>query len=263
MAIFDPTAGSAEFDSVPGLRQAWSDFIAHAFELNLYGSPPDIDLSALDELKRWGKSDVDLRFYSPASMPIVPGSTSKNVFWQALPRSFDDQFGSGSKELFGYLDAPQMLGGVRTRIQDEYCEWSVERDAGGKPVRMRFTSEPPEFYDFLYRDPLGVGKPKTRALLVELYRDRCGTAKIKLSDLENGKGAKKVYNPYNDFNNRFCVHMQQPNNTLFAEVNIAARACILRVKKGKLLTDAQDLIGCGQYGAGERQSDPSIGAAVN
>src|SRR5438105_10631713 len=125
MAVFDPTAGSSEFDAGPGLREAWSDFIAHAFEFNLYGSPPEIKLSALRELKLWGKSDVDLRFYSPASIPLVPGSKPKNVFWQALPTSFDGQFGAGTKKLFEYLDAPQKLQGVVTRAQDEYCEWAV------------------------------------------------------------------------------------------------------------------------------------------
>ncbi|MBI3269640.1 MAG: hypothetical protein HYZ53_11510 [Planctomycetes bacterium] len=259
MPVFEPTAGTHEFDAVPGLREAWSRFIADAFESNLYGAKD----SAHSLLLRWGYSDVDLRFYNPASMPIVAGSKPANVFWPALPTSYDGDFGGKKKKLYEYLDAPQKENGVRSRVQDEYCEWVVERDASGKAVRILFTCEPPEFYDFLYRDPYGVGKAKTRALLLSLYRDRCGTPDVALKELEAGKGSKRAYDPYNSWNAKHCVHMQQGANTLFAEINIVAIAGLLRRKGQKVLTDAQALIDCGRYGEPKRQSDPKIGATIN
>jgi len=260
MAVFDPTAGNTEFDSVPGLREAWSDYIKEFFERNLYGPGSD---AALGELRRWGMSDSDLRFYSPASMPIVAGSQARNVVWQALPTSFDDDHGAGTPELHEFLDERQKIQGKRTRPQDEYCEWVVARDAAGQPTRIVFTSEPPEYYDFLYDDPMNVGRAKTRKLLLEVYKERCGSPTVKLKDLEVVKEGETSYTWYNEWNNVHCVHMQQPNNTLFAQVNIAARACILRRSGGKILTDAHALILCAEYGEPSRQSDPQIGAVVN
>jgi hypothetical protein len=103
-----------------------------------------------------------------------------------------------------------------------------------------------------------------RALLVELYRRRTGLQDIDLAELFTGFGtADERYDWYNRFNNRYAVHMQQPNNTLGAQVNIAARAAILRQQGGAILTDALRLIHCGRYGGEERQSDPAIGSGVN
>jgi hypothetical protein len=60
-----------------------------------------------------------------------------------------------------------------------------------------------------------------------------------------------------------AMHLNQHNNTLSAEINIAAQATILRQKGGVVLTDADALIRCGQYGAPGRASDPHIGSEVN
>jgi hypothetical protein len=57
--------------------------------------------------------------------------------------------------------------------------------------------------------------------------------------------------------------MNQVNNTLGAQINIVARASILRQRGKKRITDARALIECAQYGDPDRQSDPAIGAAIN
>jgi len=85
---------------------------------------------------------------------------------------------------------------------------------------------------------------------------------VNLADLLDGRGN---YTSFNRWNNDFAVHLQQTNNTLGAEVNIAVRSSLLRAKSGTgpLKQDAADLIDCGAYGVAARQSDPAIGAAVN
>jgi hypothetical protein len=34
-------------------------------------------------------------------------------------------------------------------MQDEYCEWVVKRDGQNNIKEVIFTSEPPEYYDFV------------------------------------------------------------------------------------------------------------------
>lgn len=258
---FDPTAGQTDFDQVPGLRAAWQQFINDYYEHNLYGTSQDTPL-ALQELRKWGRSDADLRFYNPLSVPVPDGSEPDNVFWKALPTSFDDRFGDDKEALFSFLDERQSYRGIITRIQDEYNEWRVIRDQGNKIRKIIFTSEPPEYYQFLWDDPYEVGRQQTQELLLQLYRDRCGDPSVQLADLADVNGN---YNWYNKWNNAYCVHMQQPNNTLGAQINIAARSSILRmrVSTGELIEDAQTLIKCAEFGAAARQSDPAIGFAVN
>ncbi|MBI4488860.1 MAG: hypothetical protein HY694_07215 [Deltaproteobacteria bacterium] len=258
MWTFDPTARLTDFDRVPGLRAAWSAMINDAYETHLYGKPNDRVQSALEELRLWGKSDSDLRVYNPASMPMPSPSQPKNVTWSALPTSFDDQFNTAREKLV-FLDARQPFPGepsLITRIQDEYCEWVLKRNAQNKITEVVFTSEPPEYYDFLFYH-----SSESRNLLVQLYREITGVPSIALNDLTDAKGD---YDWWNRYNNEHAVHMQQPNNTLGAQVNIVSRSSILRVNKlGAPITDALGLIRCGRYGDPNRQSDPRIGHAIN
>lgn len=258
MWIFDPTANLKDFDRVPGLREAWSTMINDAYETHLYGKANDRVQSALEELRLWGGSDSDLRVFNPASMPMPESSQPKNVVWSALPTSFDEQFNTINDKL-EFLDSPQQFPGepsLITRIQDEYCEWVVKRNAQNKITFVLFTSEPPEYYDFLF-----YYSDASRDLLVQLYREITGIGSIQLSDLTDSRGE---YNWWNRYNNEHAVHMQQPNNTLGAQVNIVSRSSILRVNKlGAPITDALGLIKCARYGDSNRQSDPRIGHAIN
>lgn len=256
MWTFEPTARLTDFDGVPGLRDAWSEKINDLYETHLYGDPDDRVESALEELRRWRRSDRDLRVYNPASMPMPPNSQPKNVTWSALPTSFDEQFNS-TREKLAFLDKPQPYSGVsKTRIQDEYCEWAVRRNAQNKIVEVIFTSEPPEYYEFLFDH-----SEPSRGLLVDLYRRITGVNTISLHDLQNSTGE---YDWWNRYNNEYAVHMQQPNNTLAAQVDIVSRSCIRRINRlGTPITDALGLIRCAQFGDLKRQSDPAIGHAVN
>ncbi|MTJ15219.1 hypothetical protein FJR11_22175 [Anabaena sp. UHCC 0187] len=258
MWVFEPTAKLTDFESVPGLKDSWGLFINDLYETHLYGKPNDRVRSALEELQTWGRSDSDLRVYNPASMPILSPSEIKNVIWSALPTSFDEQF-NNTKEKYSYLDERQEFPGdpsTITRIQDEYCEWIVKRNADNKIIEVIFTSEPPEYYNFMFYT-----SQESRDLLVDVYRKITGIQSITIDDLVDSRGE---YDWYNRYNNEFAVHMQQPNNTLGAQVNIVSRSCILRINGlGNPITDAQGLIRCGRYGDEARQSDPRIGDAIN
>jgi hypothetical protein len=255
---FDPTANLNDFDRVPGMRDAWNHNMTELYAAMLYSDDPRFH-SALLELSKWGKSASDIRFFSPAEREIPAGSIPANVSWSALPTSYDDLF-SKRDDLFAFLDAQQPDQGNISRMQDEYCEWTVVRDTANKIIRVIFTSEPPEYYGLLFAPPAGVDPNASQNLLIALYEHALGITGISIKDLMNAQGE---YDPYNKYNAQGCIHMQQINNTLGAEVNIAARSSILRARGGKPITDAQGLIKCARYGDEKRQSDPNIGATVN
>jgi len=257
MWTFDPTADLHDFDEIPGLRDAWGVNLNSIYDENINGAK-----GAVSELRAWGASDSDLRFYNPLVMEVPTGAVHSDVTWSALPSRYNDQFHGDLTKVFDFLDSAQHdpQAPMLTRMQDEYCEWVIAKDQNGKITRVIFTSEPGEYYSFLFNPPPGINRDQSQALLVKLYQQATGVTTLTKNDLLNGAGE---YDYWNQWNNKACVHMQQPNNSLGAEVNIAARAAILRTRGGHLLTDAQDLIQCAQYGDGNRQSDPAIGAAVN
>jgi hypothetical protein len=154
MWAFEPTARLRDFERVAGLKDARSAFINDLYETHLYGKPDYRVQSALEELRLWGRSDSDLRVYSPASMVLPESSEPRNVTWSALPTSFDKLFNS-TREKFTYLDNRQRLtfrngSFVITRIQDEYCEWVVKSNTQDNITEVLFTSEPPAYYDFMF-----------------------------------------------------------------------------------------------------------------
>jgi hypothetical protein len=80
--------------------------------------------------------------------------------------------------------------------------------------------------------------------------------------LKDPKTGAEVYNPYNYWNiwstSGSICHLIQPNNTLGAEIDIAAQATVIRGKDGKPVTDGNQLILCSKYGNPGRNSDPTV-----
>ena len=140
-------------------------------------------------------------------------------------------------------------------MQDEYCEWSVQRDPSTQKIKsVSFTCEGPEYWQFLAStDP---------DKIVSLYRQYI-SGEVEKGDLfEEG-----VYNPRNKWNNstsKGAMHLIQGANTLSAEINLGADATVLRDNgHGQAITDQRKLILCSKYGQAERNSDPLIGFTVN
>jgi hypothetical protein len=259
---FEPTGAQTDFG--PQLRKAWHNSIKDKFDDKIKKATEKIRLGL--GLTTVADAEKHLRFFSPASQPPTIKLTDVNVTWRAFPI----RFGSPTSAIYKFFDERQdqfdnmgrFLGNLRA--QDEYCEWQVFRNSAMKIVRVVFTSEPPEYYDFLY-DPKVPSLTKfARDLLVKLYQERCGNRAITLADLEITVGGVKGYDRGNKWNDDHCVHLQQPANTLGAQIDIAARASVVRRDPtGTLISNIKTLIGCDGFGDPDRQSDPKIGDDVN
>lgn len=172
------------------------------------------------------------------------------------------------------------------RPQDEYLEWFIVRDpATGRIIRIDFTAEAPEYWETLcegdpelaqtlYSELLGQTVPKedlffSSDILCPEIEERGGRFQIVgFTKLFPGEEDFKAgqYNRWNKWNtDRGIVHLTQRNNTLFAEINLAARATQRFALRPDLAAtvDRFALTACGGYGAVNRNSDPTIGQAVN
>ena len=70
------------------------------------------------------------------------------------------------------------------------------------------------------------------------------------------------YDKNNKWNNTTkggtIISLWQPNNTLEAEIDIAAQGTVIRKSNGKIISDQDQLIKCSQYGDPDRNSDPVV-----
>ena len=233
MNQFDPPGFLADFTAEQA--KAWSDWIAGQIDDAVAGRP---DLYEFDAPRP--------RFFNALATPQAADAVEQDVSWTAFPKvvALDSATdGERWKTADGSRD-----------VQDEYCEWSVTRRGDAKITRVSFTCEAPEYWEFL----AAVDFPK----VVSLYQAYVDPA-VQASDLQKSDGH---YDPRNKWNNstiKGAMHLTQANNTLSAEIELAAGASNTRAPGGKLLTNDQDLIKCGAYGQKERHSDPTIGGAVN
>lgn len=138
--------------------------------------------------------------------------------------------------------------------QDEYCEWVVER-TNRKITRVTFTTEVPEYYDFL-----AAVAPQR---LLEIYH-RWVSKRARIEDLIVNGRYRRI-NPWNDQDpaRGRIAHLTQGANTLTDAVGLAGLATVPRERKGVLVTTKEDLAGCANLGNPRRFSDPAIAAVVN
>jgi hypothetical protein len=186
-----------------------------------------------------------LQFFNPLTTPPDADAQEKDVTWTAFPRLVQLQ-APGDQQRWKRADASR-------DVQDEYSEWSVTRNPAGKIIKVTFTSEAPEYWEFLAK--------QSPDKVLELYRKHVSSA-VAMADLfVNGKYAPR--NKWNNSTTGGAMHLIQSNNSLGAEIELAAASTIVRKVNGKILTGEQELITCGRYGQAERHSDPHIGAVVN
>ena len=223
----DPPANIDDFNAAQ--RQRWSQFLSDQIDDNI--------------------NNFDLKqFYNPTKVETVDEAQSKVINWPAFPKNISVSAPSDR--------ARWRIADSSRHVQDEYCEWSVEREANtAKITRITFTSEGPEYWRFLANT--------NRDKLLQLYRDMVSPT-VQLADLLTAAGR---YNPSNKWNDSTVggriVHLIHVNNTLSAFVNIGARSTMVRMIGGTVLTGALELIRCGRYGGENRHSDPHIGGEVN
>lgn len=242
LSRFDPPANWPEDLTTEALRQAWSDQVSgmldslgKAFvQQFLKGQPGQFFNELTDNLDQSDRAEA----------PIL---------WQGFPKSVERDHGEGSPASWSTAEDDSPAAVARQKFQDEYLEWHVTRDpATRKIVRVELTCEGPEYWQFL-----AASDPN---LVLHLYQ-KYVSGSVTLQDLFPNGGS---YDPLNKWNTGSgAMHLIQRNNTLEAEVNIAAAATILRNDGQGPITDPNDLIQCARFGQASRASDPHIGDVVN
>jgi hypothetical protein len=216
--------------------QYWSNYISNQTEKSIKGYPKDRI-----------NDDPREMYINQTKIDLDTDAVFKDISWIAFPRNILIST-IGEKARWKKADSSRDL-------QDEYCEWSVERNpANNKITRIEFTCE-----DVYYWYHLWAQSPK---LVTDLYKKHINDTIVQV-DLENPDGS---YNPKNKWNSNTmsgAMHMIQINNTIDAAIELAAGASNIRIINGKTLTGEQELIQCGRYGDSQRNSDPHIGAIVN
>src|SRR5581483_9682281 len=233
MIRFDPPGFLDDFND--SQAQSWSDWISQQLDEARIKDGSDLG---------WLHDGPRLQFFNPLKQPPDANATEIDITWTAFPRVIKLQSISNQ-------DRWRTADNSRD-AQDEYCEWSVFREQG-KISRVTFTSEAAEYWRFM----AAVNPAKVLAL----YQQHVN-ASIKLEDLFPN-GAYEPRNRWNHSTSGGAMHMVQRNNTLGAEIELAAAATIVRQRNGTILTSEQELLACGKYGQPERNSDPHIGTLVN
>jgi hypothetical protein len=217
-------------------REAWSRFISDSVDASVTGDPDGLEFDAPRE-----------QFYNPTKVETGADAQTLDISWVAFPRNVTVSSVS-DKQRWRRADSSRDL-------QDEYCEWNIERDpASDKITRVTFTCEGPEYWEFLANS--------TPDKALSLYREFISPA-VKREDLFLANGRYNPRNKWNASTTNGAMHLIQVNNTLFAEIELAGGSTVVREIDGRILTGEQELIACGKYGAPERHSDPHIGAQVN
>lgn len=220
-------------------------------------------------------------FFSEREHPVPAGVATAPVPWMAFPRVLTMQAAGDRRRA---LDAAEQRGSAHLgyedealtrpitcefRQQDEYLEWVPIRRAG-EVVRFAFTAEGPEYWEHL--------ASVDRGAVLALYRELAGRD-VSWTELAWPtdvwvRGAQDHgvriyeqgdYNPYNKVNLEECAaHLTHPANTLGAEIDLAAKATVQRLDSNdELVSERRRLACCSNFGDQNRNSDPTIGLAVN
>jgi len=214
----------------------WSAKVSQMIDTAIAGNP-----------QRFSSDAPRSQFFNPTTTAIADDAREKPIFWFAFPKKVAAT-ASTSTERWQRADADR-------GVQDEYCEWAVQRRASdGKIVRVTFTSETPEYWEHLASsDP---------ATLLALYSQFVGQV-VPREDVFGADGRYRPLNKWNSSTDVGPIHLTQGSNFMSAAIELVAAATLVRVIGGRVLVSEQELIRCSQYGDPRRNSDPHIGAQVN
>ncbi|KAI0096804.1 hypothetical protein GGR51DRAFT_578640 [Nemania sp. FL0031] len=177
------------------------------------------------------------QFFNGCKTPFDLDQPPASISWIAFPKRVTENNPTDSKR-WEAADAYR-------HNQDEYLEWTVKKDSAGRIKYVTFSCEGPEYWAFIAKS--------SPSKLLGLYKSLNPkfANRMKQEDLfVNGE-----YEPYNQWNgvmrtnpgsddhlttmNHGCIaHLAQKNNTLSAEVNIAAQATVIRKRNnGEIISD--------------------------
>lgn len=283
---FRTPAGIQDFTENPGKQKAMNEFWSN----NLDGFTQQGMLN-----NPWNSTNTPetTNYYNP--IDNNPASQTASIKWGAFPGRLGYNFPNATQE---QLDEMADMGNMSGQItnspcsndgqqvayfpygprgwQDEYCEWSVTRNAKNQITRIDFTCENPEYWNTLWQiDPNKV---------LELYQNILGKPQITLADLSlpgvtNPITNQPVYNPLNKWNSGTvsddtkggAIHLTSTPNTLQTEIGLATTSTVQRFNPPTTPSDNtfwpsseyNDLICVGVFGQRFRNSDPNIGGNVN
>jgi hypothetical protein len=232
-----------------------------------YTAPGNIDELNQDLLQKWKSEQSDLfnsgkKVASDEATPAhnkvwffnpldgLGNNSTADIKWNAFPKNLITQFPSKIQAW--------RAGDISRKNQDEYCEWEVVRnESDGKIERVTFTTETPDYYNFLFEHD--------KELLLDLYKKYI-SPNVKIDDLSSN-GKYDILNRWNfpekDNKRGVLIHMRGPN-TLWAAIALSAEATWPSVNDDfTQITDEQGLIQCREFGNAGRHSDPHIGAQIN
>ncbi|GKZ38164.1 hypothetical protein AbraIFM66950_010159 [Aspergillus brasiliensis] len=241
------------------------------------GNLPDLseenkNLWSQNYISYWMKGEIDAdpnvvgkgrtpltQFFDGTVTPFNQQDPPRVVEWNAFPKLIKSSY-PGEPLRWQIADSSRV-------VQDEYLEWSVSRGPRkytGDIYSVTFTAEGPEYWQFL----ASCQKDDFIQLMKKLNSGFASDMNDSDFFLTDAVTKAEVYNPANIWNllstTGTIAHLIQPNNTLSAEIDIGAQATVIRKDdEGKVITDADELIRCSKYGNPGRNSDPSIGAAIN
>jgi hypothetical protein len=185
------------------------------------------------------------QFYDPTQKNTPASAPRPMVSWVAFPATLRATIPS-------QLERWKRADGSR-RLQDEYCEWAVTRNAARKITKVTFTTEIPEYFEHL--------NDTAPAKLLRLYRKLVDPG-VELAHLRGAGGSYKRINRWNRGNR--LAHLSSGPNNLGAAVDLVARATVQRIDDdGRPVTNQQELVRCAALGEPLRNSDPQIASAVN
>jgi hypothetical protein len=182
-------------------------------------------------------------FYDPTKVDTPDDAVIATVVWPTFPASLPGTFAERLE-----------LADLHRGVQDEYCEWAVERNGAGKITRITFTTEVPQYFQHLFETD--------QDALLALYRELV-SPEVELADLVGPDGGYQGRNRWNDSPQERPAHLIQLSNTLPAAITLAAQATVLRERDGVPVTHPQTLVVCSKLGEPLRGSDPQIASAVN
>lgn len=265
VAVYPPPAHLDDLDTLDN-QVKWAEWESNTADQNIYtGAGPLLS-------KEYAAYPIAPQFFNPANpeTPVGNVSVTKIIAWNGLPGLL--------RSLMPYTEIYQQSDkvikhGERTN-QTEYCEWKTfyADEAQTKIRKIAFTCEGPEYWQQLFNiDP---------DKCVSIYQELTGIASITKDDLiakediylegmDTPIVKKGEYNFYNEYNTtKGIVHLNQRNNYLSAELNIATMATQLQQQADPqgnltLLQKALPLVLAGEYGSPGRNSDPTIGFICN
>lgn len=173
--------------------------------LTRFDTPARLSELSDDHREAWGATGAGIvepfartfpQFYDPTVEDTPKGLTPATMAWPAFPARVRREEGPGQARW-------DRADGSRDE-QDEYCEWSVQRNDDDTITRVTFTTEVPEYWEHIAM--------QDDRLLLELYHQHVDP-NVERDDLFVGD----QYNPRNRWNTSTTgrlAHLIQGSNNL-------------------------------------------------